>query len=96
MRFAFFEGGLEASEGGEALRVEHDDLAVEDRGVGRDALHGSGDGLDAVGPVEAGAGEYLDGVALLASLHAVAVELEFVEPVFAGGRLFDFGGELWL
>ena len=44
-----------------------------------------GDGLHAVRPVEAGAGEELDVGAGLAGLDAVAVELQFVEPAVGGG-----------
>ena len=58
---AVLKGGLEVGEAGGAVVGEDDDFAVEDAGLsaGRSATCG-GDGLHAVGPVEAGAGEELD------------------------------------
>ena len=83
---ALLEGGLQVGEAGGAVGGEDDDLAVEGDLVGREAGDLSGDGGHAVGPVEALAGEELDAVAVFASLHAVAVEFEFVQPAVVGGR----------
>ncbi len=87
--------------------VEDDDFAVEGELVGGEGGEGVGDGAHAVRPVEAFAGEELDFAAGFAGLHAVAVELDFVQPVGAvgcGGGLFGelrrdegglgFGGKL--
>ncbi len=58
---AFLEGGLQVGEVGCAAFIENDDFAVE-----RDVVDGQpgdlgGDGLDAVRPVQAGAGKHLNG-----------------------------------
>src|SRR5580698_3484322 len=45
-------------------------------------------------PVQATAGEELDISIFDACLHAIAVELQLVQPVFAGGRTLRRGGEL--
>ena len=93
---AVLEGGLEEGEVGGAVGGEDDDFAVEGDGVGGQGGDGGGDGGDAVGPVEAAAGEHLDFGTGFAGLHAVAVELELVEPAGGLGRLCGFEGELGL
>ena len=82
---AFLKGGLQVGEAGGAVVGEDDDFAVEDGGFGGERGDLGGDGLHAVGPVEAGAGEELDLRAVFAGLDAVAVELELVQPAFGGG-----------
>ncbi len=62
--------------------------------LGREGRDLCGDGLHAVRPVEAGASEELDARAFFAGLDAVAVELELVQPAFAGGWGFGLRGEL--
>ncbi len=71
---SFLKGGLEVGEAGVAFVVEDDDFAVEDGGFAGEDGDLGGDGLHAVGPVEAGAGEELDLRAGFAGLNAVAVE----------------------
>ena len=83
---SFLEGGLQVCEVGGAVFGEDDDFSVEGDGFDGEAGYFGGDGFNAVGPVQAAAGEHLDFGTGFAGLHAVAVEFEFVEP--AGG----FGG----
>ena len=47
-----------------------------------------------MGPVQTFAGEELDAGAVFAGLDAVAVEFEFVQPAFVGGRGFGLLREL--
>jgi hypothetical protein len=47
-----------------------------------------------MGPVEPGAGQQAHGAAIEARMHAVAVELDFVEPLIAFRRRVDKLGEL--
>jgi hypothetical protein len=49
-----------------------------------------------VRPVEPGAGQKVHRAAIEARMHAVAVELDFVQPVRPIRRLVDELGELWL
>ena len=65
------------------------DLAVDDRGASGDVPGVVGDLLEAVGPVVAPAGEYLDGLVGQMDLDAVAVELDLVDPARAGRHLLD-------
>ena len=83
---AILKRGLEVGKACVPVGGEDDDLAVEECGLGGERFEGLGEGLHAVSPVEAAACEELDFGALFASLDAVAVELELVDP--AGG----FGG----
>src|SRR5207245_797118 len=86
---------LEVGEAGVAVGAQDYYFAVEDAAVGGKGGDLGGDGLHAVGPVEAGAGEELDFGAVFAGLDAVAVELELVEPAGGGGWGGGEGGELW-
>ena len=88
------EGGLEVGEVGGAVGGEDDDFSVKGEGVGGEGGDGGGDGGNAVGPVEAGAGEHLDFGAGFAGLDAVAVEFELVEPAGPFGGLFGLLGQL--
>src|SRR5262249_27007202 len=45
-------------------------------------------------PVEPGAGQQLDRAPVQPSVHPVAVEFDFMEPVWPVGRLVDQSGEL--
>jgi hypothetical protein len=49
-----------------------------------------------VRPVKPGAGEQPHGAAIEARMHAIAVELDFVQPLRTFRRLVDKLGELWL
>ncbi len=71
---AVLERGLEVGEAGGAVFGEDDYFAVEDAGLRGQGCDLGGDGLHAVGPVEAGAGEEFDVGAVFAGLDAVAVE----------------------
>jgi hypothetical protein len=52
-----------------------------------------GDFLEAVGPIVTAPREDLDRLVGEMDLHAVAVELDFVNPAGAGRYLFDRGGQ---
>ena len=89
---AFLEGGLQVGEVGGAVRGEDHDLAIEGGGLDGEFGDGGGNGADALGPVQSAASQHLDGFAVLAGLHAVAVELQLVDPLRAFGRVFGFLG----
>ena len=68
------------------LVVADDRLAVDQRGAARQVGQRPDDGLELVGPVEPRAGEDLGATAADRRQRAVAVELDLVQPVVAGGR----------
>src|SRR6185437_7894132 len=91
---AFLKACLEIGEASGAIGTEDDDLAVEGAGCCGEAGDLIGDGLHAVGPVEALARKELDLAAGFAGLDAVAVELELMQPTGGGRRVFGLLGEL--
>src|SRR5580704_2533516 len=95
---AFVEGGLEVGEARRPAFIEDDNLAVKDGRLNGQRFGGAGDGRHAMGPVEAFAGEEAcaarSAMFVDVDLDAVAVELEFVQPIVATGRLRDRDGEL--
>lgn len=71
----------------------HDHFTIEDRTV-RHQLAGSADDVaEAVGPVVAAAREHLRSAVLLVELRAVAVILDFVDPIPAARRFWREGRE---
>ena len=88
------KSGLQIGKAGGAAGREDDDFAVDDGGVGGQLGDFGGERLHAVRPVEAGAGEELDTITVFASLNAIAVEFEFVNPARAAGGFRCLGGEL--
>ena len=91
---AFLECGLQIGKTGGAVFAEDDDFAVEGGLVRGQTGDLGGDGGHAVGPVETLAGEELHARAIFASLNAVAVELELVQPAGIGGRGLSLLSEL--
>jgi hypothetical protein len=81
---------VEARQAGGVL---DDDLAVDPGGAEPEAGQRLGDAAEAVGPVEAGAGEELDLAAIDAGLDAVAVLLDLVHPLVAARRPLAVRGE---
>ncbi len=83
---------LQRGEVGPPLAVERDDLAVvEPVGQRRRRCH---DGAELPAPVEPAPGAQHRLLALDADLHAVAVELDLVDPLGSGRRLVDASAEL--
>lgn len=70
---------------GRAVRGGHDDLAVDDGRCRLDVPRVVGDFLEAVGPVVSAAGEDIYGFVRPVHLHAVAVELDLVNPPLSLG-----------
>jgi hypothetical protein len=62
-------------------------LAVEDDAMCHQLAGGRDDVAEAVGPVVTAAGKHAGARVALVQLGAIAVELDFVNPVVAGGRL---------
>jgi hypothetical protein len=76
-----------------AVGGRHHDLGVHDRGARLDQPGIVGDLLEPVRPVVTAAGEDLDRLVGEVDLHAVAVELDFVDPAGAGRHLLDGCGQ---
>jgi hypothetical protein len=88
-RVAGVRRGLDHAEGRDAVREGAAQFAV---GIGLARIerrHGFGDGRIFVRPVEAGAGQQLHSAAVEPRMHAVAVELDFVQPLAAFRRRVD-------
>jgi hypothetical protein len=81
-------------ERGDAVRKDPAQFAVEIGLARAKRRHGFGDRRIFMGPVEPGAGQQLDRAAVEPRMHAVAVELDFVQPVVAVRRRVDQLGEL--
>ena len=64
--------------------VEGTDLAIDD--AIRQAAAGIGDGRELFGPIEALARAHHGLAAVHPQLHAIAVELDLVNPILARGR----------
>ena len=95
LRLAVGKRGLQRGEVGNALRIDRADLAVIDAVA--QALAGSlGDLRKLVGPVEALAGPQARIAILDPQLHAIAVELQLMDPALAARRPVDHGGKLRL
>ncbi|MET4290637.1 hypothetical protein ABIB06_001403 [Bradyrhizobium sp. LB8.2] len=76
-----------------AAVLHHDDFAVEDRS--RDGKIERGrDRREALGPIQSGPGVDPRPALVQVKLEPIAVVLDFVEPVVAGGRLGSQRGEL--
>ena len=92
---AGIRGGLDHAEGGDAVREDAAQFAVE-IGLARiERRHGRRDLRVLVRPVEPGAGQQLDRAAVEPRMHAVTVELDFVQPLVAFRRRLDQLRELW-
>jgi hypothetical protein len=91
-RVAGVRRGLDHAEGRDAVGEDATELAVEIGLARAERRHGRGDGRIFIGPVEPGAGQRPDGAVIEARMHAVAVELDFVQPIRPVGRfLHEFG-----
>ena len=88
-RVASVRCGLDHAERGDAVRKRAAQFAVEIGLVRIERRHGLGDRRVFMRPVEAGAGEQVDGAAVEARMHAVAVEFDFVQPLVALRRRID-------
>ncbi len=92
-RLALGDRVLQRAEAGCAARVQHHDLAVDDRVVAGEGGEGLRDVAVAVGPVEAAAGDELRPFSIGAfgddGDGAVAVELDLVQPSVALRRRVD-------
>ena len=72
-----------------AVCRRNDHFAVDDGTAGVDQVGVGRDLAEAPGPVVAAAGEDLDGIVMDVQLHAVAVELDLVDPAIAGWHFLD-------
>jgi hypothetical protein len=86
--------GLDHAEGGDAVGAHAAQLAVEIGLFGPERRDGPGDRRIFMRPVEPGAGEQPHRAAFEARMHAVAVELDFVQPGRAFRCLVDERGQL--
>jgi hypothetical protein len=78
--------GLDHAEGGDAVGEDPTQLAVEICLARAERRHGRGDRRVFMGPVEPGSREQLHRAEIEPSVHAVAVELDFVQPFVAFRR----------
>jgi hypothetical protein len=86
--------GLDHAERGDAVRKGAAQFAVKIGRARAERRHGLGDRRVFVRPVEPGAGQQLDGAAVEARMHAVAVEFDFVQPLVAVRGGVDQLGQL--
>ena len=75
------DASLDHAERGDAVRADAAELAVEISLARPEQRQGSGDRGIFMRPVEPGAGQQPDRAAIEARVHAVGVELDFVQPV---------------
>ena len=80
---------LDHAEGGDAVGADAAQLAVEIGLAGTERVHRRGDRRIFVRPVEPGARQQFHRAAVEARMHAVAVVLDFVEPLIAVRRRVD-------
>src|SRR5205823_5863161 len=73
----------------DAIREHAAQFAVKIGLARAERRHGLGDRRVFMRPVEPGAGEELNGAAVEARMHAVAVEFDFVQPLVALRRRID-------
>ena len=93
-RVAGIRRGLDHAEGGDAVREDAAQLAVEIGLTRAERRHGRGDRRIFMRPVEPGAGQQSHRAMIEPRMHAVAVEFDFVQPLIAFGRRVDELGEL--
>jgi hypothetical protein len=80
--------------GGDAVGKDAAQFAIEIGLARAERRHRLGDVRIFMRPVEPGAGQKARGAAIEPRMHAVAVELEFVEPLIAFGGRVDELSEL--
>jgi hypothetical protein len=85
--------GAEQFEDREAALVDHDDLAIDEAGLDRQACDGIDDAREAVGEVVAIAREQTHALAIAPRQDAEAVVLDLMNPPGAGGRLLGGFGK---
>ena len=85
---------LQSVEAGDAVGQQRHQLAVEQKVAMAEGGDGGGDGGQAGGPIQAVAGDQLDGAALAPGEQPVAVELDLADPLVAVRRDVCGAGEL--
>src|SRR5262249_7625706 len=85
---------LQGLEIGDALGVEHDDLAVKNGVGGVEGPNGRGENLELRGPVFLVACKEAGLAAIEPRLDAVSVELRFMDPALFGGGMINQRGKL--
>ena len=81
---------------GNPVRVARDDLTVDKAGAHRECLDGGDDHGKPPRPIEAAPGDKVDALAIATSEHPIAVMLDLVKPIGAGGRSVRGLWEAWL
>jgi hypothetical protein len=93
---AVFEGILDQVEGGATIGQDTTEFAIQVRSVGRQRGECAGDRRVLIRPVVAASCKDFHSTSFQSSVHAVAVELNFVQPIGAGRGLLHERRELGL
>ena len=84
---------LQRLEAGPTAVIDDGDFAIEPRGLKAELADSLGDAIQRSGPLLAVSREHRHLALVDAAEHAVAVELDFMQPFIAGGNGVDQRGE---
>ena len=93
---AIERAGRQAAEDRHAVRSDRAQLTIQIGGRHRQGTKGTDGDAIPMGPVEPGTGQQLSAAVFKPGVHAVAVMLDLVQPLVAGGRFLDQAGQLGL